>query len=117
VFRLSLSNTAKDRARSMSAVAAGLSIAVALLARFGFGDPSWMVVVPILASVAAIAMPTRLVVAIAMIATAAALVIELDDSGPLFGATLVALMLALNHLQDAATQIRRRRKAVAAAAQ
>jgi hypothetical protein len=32
----------------------------------------------------------------------------LDDTGVLFGGSAVALMLALNHLQEAATRVRRR---------
>jgi hypothetical protein len=90
-------------------VAASLAVTVAAAARFGLDDNSWLLVIPVLASIAAAVLPTRLVVGMAMLVTAATLVLELDDSGPLFGATLVSLILALNHLQGAATQIRRRR--------
>jgi hypothetical protein len=102
-----LSETAKTRARSLSAVAAGLSAAVAAVAYFGFDDGSWQLVLPIVASIASTIWPTRLVVATAMTATAAVVVMGMDDSGVLFGATVAILMLALNSLQTAATRVRK----------
>ena len=110
-----LSETAKTRARSLSAVAAALSAAVAAMAYFGFDDGSWQLVVPIVFPLAATIWPTRIVVGAAMTATAAVVVMGLDGSGVLFGATLAILMLALNSLQTAATRVRRsfRRRAEA----
>jgi hypothetical protein len=102
-----LTETARTRARSLSAVAAGLSAAVAAIAYFGFNDGSWQLVLPIVASVAAAIWPTRIIVATAMTATAAVVVMGMDDSGVLFGATVAILMLALNSLQEAATRVRR----------
>ena len=94
----------------MCAVAAGLSVAVALAA-FGLNDWSWPVGVPVVAAAVATVWPTRMVVAIAMLATAIIVVVGRDGAGVLFGASVAALMLALNHLQPAATPVRRRRAA------
>ena len=102
-----LSATARTRARVLSAVAAALSAAVAAMAYFGFNDGSWQLFLPIVAPLLATIWPTRIVVATAMVATAAVVVMGLNDSGVLFGASLAILMLALNSLQDAATRVRR----------
>jgi hypothetical protein len=102
-----LTDTARTRARSLCAVAAGVSALVAALAYFGFDDGSWQLVLPIAASLFATIWPTRIVVATAMIATAAVVVMGMDDSGVLFGATVAILMLALNSLQEAATRVRK----------
>jgi hypothetical protein len=79
-----------------------------LAARIGLGDGTWDLIVPVVACVAAAVWPTRLVVATAMIATAVIVVMGLEGSGVLFGASVAALMLALNNLQSAATRVRRR---------
>jgi hypothetical protein len=103
-----ISETARSRARSLSAIAAGLSTAVALAAFFALNDGSWLLLAPVVAAVAATIWTNRIAVASAMIITAAIVVLELDGTGVLFGASLAALMLALNNLQSAATRIRRR---------
>jgi hypothetical protein len=103
-----VSETARRRARSLSAIAAGLSTAVTLTAWFGLKDGGWLLIIPVIAGIAATIWSTRVVVAIAMLATAAIVVLELDGTGVLFAASVAALMLALNNLQSAATQIRRR---------
>lgn len=102
-----LSDTARERARMLSAVAAGLAALVASAAWFGMDDHDWILIVPVLASVAAAVRPTRLIVATALLVTATVLVLGLEGSGVLFGATTAALMLALNNLQSAATRVRR----------
>jgi hypothetical protein len=103
-----LTDSAKARARSLSAIAAGLAVAVAGLAWFGFDDGGWLLLVPVLATVAATIWPTRIVVGAAMIITAIIVVLGMDGSGVLFGASDAALMLAINSLQSAATRVRRR---------
>lgn len=103
-----LSETSKARARALSAVAAGMSVAIALTAYFGLNDGGWTLLPPVVAAIAATAWPTRTVVATALLATAAVVVMGLDDTGVLFGGSAAALMLALNHLQDAATRLKRR---------
>ena len=99
------------RARSLSAVATALSVAVVLAVFFGMNDRNWMLIVPVLAGAASTIWPVRTVVAIAMLVTAAVVVLGRDGSGVLFGASVVALMLALNNLQAAATRIGRGQRA------
>jgi hypothetical protein len=106
-----LTETAKLRAKALSGVAMGLAATVALVARFGLNDGGWMLIVPVIAAGAATIWPTRIVVALAMVVTATVVVLGLDNTGVLFGASVAALMLALNHLQSAATTVRRRRPA------
>ena len=103
-----LSDTTRTRARSLSAVSAGLSAAVCLAVYFGIGDHDSTLILPVLASMVAVLWPTRLVVTIAMLVTAAIFVLGFEDSGGLFGASVAVLMLALNTLQATATRIRRR---------
>jgi hypothetical protein len=103
-----LSETARTRARSLSGIAAALALAVAAAARFLTNDGTWELILPVLACLAATIWPTRLVVAVAMIATAAVVVMGLENTGVLFGASVTALMLALNNLQSAATRVRKR---------
>ena len=103
-----ISHTAKTRARSLSAIAAGLSTAVAVAAYFGLNDGGWTLLVPVLAGAAATIWTNRNVVAVSMVATAAIVFMGLESTGVLFGASLASLMLALNNLQAAATQLRRR---------
>lgn len=110
-----LTDTAKARARSLSAISAGLSVAIALMVTFGMNDGDWMLIVPVVASIAATAWPTRLVVAVAMTVTGAVVVLGMDGSGVLFGASAAILMLALNSLQSAATRVRPVRKGQATA--
>ena len=88
-------------------LATALSTAVAAAAWLGMNDGSWSLAVPVVDSAAAALRPTRVVVAIAMIVTAAVVVLGIDGSGVLFGASVVSLMLALNHLPSAATHVRR----------
>lgn len=102
-----LSDSARSHARALSAVATALSVVLALAVWLGMNDRSWTSAVPVIAALAATAWPTRVVVAIAMVASAAVVVQGINGSGVLFGATVVLLMLALNNLQAAATQIRR----------
>lgn len=104
-------DTATRRARSLSAIAAGLSAVVAGAVYFGMHDGGWLLIVPVLAATAATIWTNRNVVATAMVATAAIVFLGLDSTGVLFGASLAALMLALNNLQSAATQLRRPRAA------
>ena len=106
-----LVNTAQARARSLSAVAAGLSTAVSLSVYFGLNEGGWSLLVPVLAGAAATVWPNRNVVATAMVATGAVVFLGLESTGVLFGASLAALMLALNNLQSAATRVRRGRPA------
>lgn len=101
-----LSETARRRARILCAIGAGLAIFVASLAWFGFDDGSWTLVVPVVVTIVAAIWPTRLVVAGAMLITSAVVIVGMEDSGVLFGASAVALMLALNNLQSAATKVR-----------
>jgi hypothetical protein len=108
---MQISDTARVRARSLSAIAAGLSAVIALAAWFGLNERGWELVLPVLASVVAAIWPTRIIVATSMIATAAIVVLGLESAGVLFGASVAALMLALNNLQEAATRVRRRQPA------
>jgi hypothetical protein len=103
-----LTDTTKTRARSLSAVSAGLSAAVFLAVYIGMGDHDSTLILPVLASMVATLWPNRIAVAIAMIVTAGVFVAGFEDSGVLFGASLAVLMLALNTLQATATRIRRR---------
>jgi hypothetical protein len=103
-----ISATSRARARWLSSIALGLAVMVAMAARFGLNDGGWSLLVPVVACAAATAWPTRIVVAIAMLASAAVVVLGLDGSGVLFAASVAGLMLALNNLQAAATQIRRK---------
>jgi hypothetical protein len=41
-----------------------------------------------------------------MLITSAIVIVGMEDSGVLFGASAVSLMLALNNLQSAATKVR-----------
>src|SRR4051812_14527826 len=102
-----LQDSAKARARTLSAIAAVLAIAVAAAARFGLNEGGWLLLIPVIASIGAVVMPTRAGVAIALIATAAVVGMDFEETGLLFIATLVTQMLALNNLQEAATRIRR----------
>lgn len=102
-----LTDSARSRAQALSILATALSTAVAVAAWLGMNDGSWSLGVPVIASAAAALRPTRVVVAIAMVVTAAVVVLGIDGSGVLFGASVVSLMLALNHLQSAATHVRR----------
>jgi hypothetical protein len=104
-----LTDTSKERARLLGGVATGLSAAVALAAYFGLNDGGLTLILPVIACAAATAWPTRIVVGTAMTATAAVVVLGLEDTGVLFGASVAALMLSLNNLQSAATRIRRRK--------
>ena len=101
-----ISETASRRARSLSAIGAALSAAIAVTLYFGLHDGGWMVFVPLVVATAATIWPTRVVVAIAMIVTSVIVVLGVQESGILFGATAALLMLALNSLQTAATQVR-----------
>ena len=101
-----ISETAATRARSLSAVAAGLSGVIAFTLYFALHDGGWMVFLPVVVSAAATIWPTRAVVGIAMLVTSAIVVIGIEGSGVLFGASAAVLMLALNSLQTAATQVR-----------
>src|SRR3954451_16928271 len=105
-----LQESSKARARTLSIVAAALAILVAAVARFGLNEGGWMLLIPVVASIGAIGVPTRVAVAISMVATAAVVAVDLDETGVLFIATLVAQMLALNNLQEAATRVRRFRR-------
>src|SRR4051812_43608186 len=100
-----LSDTTKTRARSLSAISFGLAAACALAVYFGMNDHDTTVAVPVLASVAAMLWPNRIVVTVAMLATAAVVVLGFDDTGALFGASVAVLMLALNTLQATATRV------------
>jgi len=101
-----ISENAAARARTLSAVAAGLSGVVGFTLYFVLHDGGWMVFLPVIAAAAATMWPTRVVVGIAMLVTSAILVIAIEGSGVLFGASAAVLMLALNSLQTAATQVR-----------
>jgi hypothetical protein len=103
-----LTDTTKTRARSLSGVSAGLSAAIFLAVYFGIGDHDTTLILPVLASMVAVLWPTRIVVGVAMLVTAAVFVLGFEDSGVLFGASVAMLMLALNTLQATATRIRRR---------
>jgi hypothetical protein len=102
-----LTDSARIRARSLSAIGAALSVLVASAAYFGMNDGGWTLLVPVVACTAAAMWPTRIVVGTAMLATAAVVVLGIENSGVLFGASAVTLMLALNSLQSAATRVRR----------
>ena len=104
-----LSDAARSRARALSAIAAALSVIVTVLAFFILDDHNWMIFIPAVASIAAAVWPTRVVVAVAMLVVAAIVALGLDGTGVLFGGSVVALMLALNNLQSAATRVRARR--------
>lgn len=101
-----LSDTARSRARALSAIGAVLSVTLAVALWFGMDDRTWSLLVPVLATVAATVWPSRIVVAIAMLATTAIVVLGIDGSGVLFAASVGLLMLALNNLQSAATRVR-----------
>jgi hypothetical protein len=108
-----ISNTATYRARVMSAVALAIAVVVAMVNQFGLHEGGVLLLVPILAAGAATIWPVRDVVAVMMVVTAGIVVTGRDDSNVLFASSLVTLMLALNHLQSAATKIRRSQKSVA----
>ncbi|HET9426421.1 MAG TPA: hypothetical protein VFO55_13710 [Gemmatimonadaceae bacterium] len=103
-----LTDTARSRARALSAIGAVLSVTLAVALWFGMNDHSWSLLVPVVATIAATVQPTRIVVAVAMLATTAIVVLGIDGSGVLFGASVGLLMLALNNLQAAATHVRPR---------
>lgn len=101
-----ISETARTRARSLSAISLALSSAIAVTLYFLLHDGGLLVFVPVIASAAATMWPTRVVVGAAMVVTSLIVIMGIQGSGVLFGASAAVLMLALNSLQTAATQVR-----------
>jgi hypothetical protein len=83
------------RIRLAAAVALALALFVAFAVLVGLRDGGWPLLVPAVAAAAVLAWPKRAVVVLAILATAAIMLLGLMTVGIFFGASLAALILAL----------------------
>ena len=83
------------RVRLLGGLAFALATLVALAVRVGLDDGGWPLFVPALAAVGVIGWPSRSLVILAIVATAAIMILGLMTVGILYGFALAPLILAL----------------------
>lgn len=99
-----LSHTRVQRVRLLGGLAFALSALVALAVRIGLNDGGWPLFVPALGAAGVIVWPIRPMVLVAIVATAAILILGLMTVGILYGFALAPLILALGAFRTDADQ-------------
>jgi hypothetical protein len=94
-----LSHAKAQRVRLLGGVAFVLATLVALAVRVGLNDGGWPLFVPALGAAGVIVWPIRPIVVVAIVATAAILILGLMSVGILYGFSLSSLILALAALR------------------
>lgn len=92
---VALSHTNVQRVRLLGGLAFALATLIALAVRTGLNDGGWPLFVPSLGAAGVIVWPSRPMVIVAIIATAAILILGLMTVGILYGFALVPLIFAL----------------------
>ena len=101
---VALSHTRVQRVRLLGGLAFALATLVALAVRIGLNDGGWPLFVPAVGAAGVIVVPSRAMVIVAIVATAAILILGLMTVGILYGFALAPLILALAAFRtDAAT--------------
>jgi hypothetical protein len=92
---VALSRTKVQRVRLLGGLAFAFATLVALLVRIGLNDGGWPLFVPAVGAAGVVAWPSRSTVILAIVATAAILILGLMTVGILYGFALAPLILAL----------------------
>jgi hypothetical protein len=98
------SHTKAQRVRRLGGVAFALATFVALAVRIGLNDGGWPLFVPALGAAGLVVWPSRPMVIVAIVATAAILILGLMSVGILYGFALVPLIFALAAFRTDADQ-------------
>jgi len=92
---VTLSHTRARRVRLLGGLAFALATLVALAVRIGLNDGGWPLFVPAVGGAGVVIWPSRAAVILAIVATAAILILGLMTVGILYGFALAPLILAL----------------------
>jgi hypothetical protein len=92
---VTFSHTKLQRVRLLGGLAFALAALVALAVRIGLNDGGWPLFVPAVGAAGVIVWPSRLTVIVAIVATAAILILGLMTVGILYGFALTPLIFAL----------------------
>jgi hypothetical protein len=101
---VALSHTKVQRVRLLGGLAFALATLVALAVRLGLNDGGWPLFVPGLAAAGVIVWPKRPMVIVAIVATAAIMILGLMTVGILYGFALTPLIFALALFKTDANQ-------------
>jgi hypothetical protein len=101
---VALSHTKVQRVRLLGGIAFAFATFVALLVRIGLNDGGWPLFVPALGAAGVVVWPSRPTVILAIVATAAILILALMTVGILYGFALAPLILALAAFRTDAEQ-------------
>jgi len=101
---VALSHTKVQRVRLLGGLAFALATLVALAVRIGLNDGGWPLFVPGVGAAAVVIWPSRPTVILAIVSTAAILILGLMTVGILYGFALAPLILALTVLRPDADQ-------------
>lgn len=92
---VALSHTKVQRVRLLGGLAFAVATLVALAVRIGLNDGGWPLFVPALGAAGVIVWPIRPMVIVAIVVTAAILILGLMTVGILYGFALAPLIFAL----------------------
>jgi hypothetical protein len=92
---VALSHTKVQRVRLLGGLAFALATLVALAVRIGLNDGGWPLFVPAVGAAGVVVWPNRRMVIMAIVATAAILILGLMTVGILYGFALAPLIFAL----------------------
>ena len=92
---VALSQTKVQRVRLLGGLAFAIAISIALVVRIGLNDGGWPLFIPALGAAGVVVWPSRPMVIVAIVVTAAILVLGLMTVGILYGFVLTPLILAL----------------------
>ena len=101
---VTLSHTKVQRVRLLGGLAFALATLVALGVRMGLNDGGWPLFVPAVGAAGVVIWPTRRTVILAIVATAAIMILGLMTVGILYGFALAPLILALTAFRPDADQ-------------
>ena len=93
-----------QRVRLLGGLAFAIAISIALLVRIGLNDGGWPLFIPALGAAGVVVWPSRPMVIVAIVVTAAILVLGLMTLGILYGFALTPLIFALAAFRPDADQ-------------
>ncbi|HEV7387008.1 MAG TPA: hypothetical protein VGN73_00220 [Gemmatimonadaceae bacterium] len=102
---IALSHTQLQRVRFLGGLAFAVATLVALAVRIGLNDGGWPLFVPAVGAAGVVIWPSRPTVILAIVATAAILILGLMTVGILYGFALAPLILALAVFRADADQV------------
>jgi hypothetical protein len=101
---VAVSHTKVQRVRLLGGLAFALATLVAFAVRIGLNDGGWPLFVPAVGAAGVVVWPSRPTVILAIVATAAILILGLMTVGILYGFALAPLILALAAFRTDADQ-------------